>query len=789
PFRFSCIAIFISYALMTQSVSASSDLDMSFIHGGHSVDKDVWSALNDGIVPGQYLVDIVVNGNKSGKQILNITSQDTNDICFTPEWLSKSNIYVNQDFFKKGYNDNRQCYVLTKGDSTKVELDVSTQTLTLSIPQLGLAERPENVTWDYGTSAFRVNYNLNANTGRNYSGAFGAAALKANVGNWVINSNTTVTSTESSNDFSIDMFTATRAIQSIRADLSVGKTQSGDNILGSTGTYGFSIIRNNNMKPGNLGYSPVFTGIANGPSRVTLSQEGRILYSEVVPAGPFSINDVSLYTSGDVKMSIIGDDGQEHTQYFPISVISGQLNPGQHEFKIDSGIPDDNSNLEGGILSAAYGYGMNNTTFRSGFVVNQDYHGLSTGLITNIGKVGAVAAEGAWSVAKYRYKPQKSGSKTQFTWSKRFETTGTGLRASWSRTHNDKFTTLSQFDPQELWNENRKGRKVKGEWNVGVSQPVKGLFSMSLSGWQRDFHDTTGKDAGLSGSLSTRIGDISLNLGATGSRNTEGMKNWAVSASVSVPFTAFDRRYSSSTSVTTSKGGGIGISTGVSGSLTDSFSYGINGGRDSDGSETSGLTMSYSGDKVMMGANLNQSSSNGTSGSASVSGSVLAVPKARSVMFSKTTSDTIAVVNVKDTPGVKVTSGSGDTDSNGNLVVPLSSYDWNSVTIEAGSLPLDTELATTSKKIVPADQAVVWMPFEAVKVKRYLLQVKYKDGNFVTGGTWARDKKNTPLGFVANNGVLMLNTVESLSDITIGKCQIPAYKLKDTEKLQEITCE
>lgn len=789
PFRLSCVAIYISCALMSQTVNASTELDMSFIHGGHSVDKEAWGALNDGIVPGQYLVDVIINDKKAGKQILDITSQDRDGICFTQEWLGKSNIFINQDFFKSGYNSNRQCYVIANADSAKVEFDVSTQTLTLNIPQLGLAERPESVDWDYGTSAFRVNYNLNANTGRNYSSAFGSAALKANVGKWVVNSNSTITSGNSGNEFSIDMFTATRAIQSLRADLAVGKVQSGDNILGSTGTYGFSLTRNNNMKPGYLGYSPVFTGIANGPSRVTLSQDGRILYSELVPAGPFSINDVSLYTSGDVKMSIIGDDGREYIQYFPVSIMAGQLNPGQHEFKIDSGIPDDDSKLEGGVLSASYGYGMKNMTFRSGIVINQDYHGLSAGLITGLGKLGAVSAEGAWSVAQYKFQPQRSGSKAQFTWSKRFEETGTGLRASWSRTQNSDFTTLSQFNPKELWEKDKNGRKVKDEWNIGISQPVKGLFSLSLSGWQRNYHNITGKDAGLSGSVSTRIGDVSLNLGATGSRNTQGMNDWAVSASVSVPFTAFERRYSSSTSVTTSKGQGVGISSGLSGSLSDRLSYGISGGRDSDGSGTSGLTMSYSGDNVMVGASLNQSSHNGTSSSASVSGSILAVPEARSVMFSKTTSDTVAVINVKDTPGVKVTSGSGNTDKNGNLVVPLSSYDWNSVTIEAGSLPLDTELATTSKKLVPADQAVVWMPFEAVKVKRYLLQVKHKDGNFVEGGTWARDTKNTPLGFVANNGVLMINTAEALGDITVGRCQIPASRLKETEKLQEIICD
>ncbi|HBA6989891.1 TPA: fimbria/pilus outer membrane usher protein, partial [Escherichia coli] len=170
--------------------------------------------------------------------------------------------------------------------------------------------------------------------------AFGSADLKANIGHWVVSSSATA-STGDSGDSSatINMFTASRAIRLLSADLLVGKTSTGDSMLGSTGTYGVSLSRNNSMKPGNLGYTPVFSGIANGPSRVTLTQNGRLLYSEMVPAGPFSITDVPLYTSGDVTMKVTGEDGREQTQVFPLAVMNGQLSPGEHEFNLAAGLP------------------------------------------------------------------------------------------------------------------------------------------------------------------------------------------------------------------------------------------------------------------------------------------------------------------------------------------------------------------------------------------------------------------------------------------------------------------
>ncbi|HEC8710297.1 TPA: F4 (K88) fimbrial usher FaeD [Salmonella enterica subsp. enterica serovar Poona] len=798
-FRRGALALAMAAAFASTTTAAGEKLDMSFIQGGAGINPEVWAALNGNYAPGRYLVDLSLNGKDIGKRILDVTPQDSEALCLTDAWLTGAGVYVSADYFREGYDATRQCYVLTKAPSAKVDFDVSTQSLALSIPQQGLVKMPENVEWDYGTDAFRVNYNANANTGRHNTSAFGSADLKANVGRWVVSSSATASTGDSGdNEATINMFTATRAIRSLSADLAVGKTSTGDNLLGSTGTYGVSLSRNNSMKPGNLGYTPVFSGIADGPSRVTLAQSGRMLYSAMVPAGPFSITDVPLYTSGDVTMTVTGDDGREQKQVFPLSVMSGQLSPGEHEFSVAAGMPDDDSDLEGGVFAASYGYGLDGLTLRAGGVFNRDWQGASAGTVLGLGYLGAVSADGAYATAKYR-DGSRSGNKVQLAWNKQLELTDTGLRVSWSR-QSAEYEDMSSFDPTELWGQENHGRRIKNEWNAGISQPVGGLFSLSVSGWQRSYYPASttgsyryagdnGRDTGITGSLSTQIKGVSLNLGWSGSRNTQGENNWSASASVSVPFTLFDRKYSSSTSVSTGKDGGIGFSTGVSGSLNDRFSYGFGGGRDSGGGGTGYLNASYSGDRAYLSGTMNHSTGSGTSGSVSASGSVLAVPAARDVVFSRNSSDTVAVVNVKDTPGVKVTSGDGQTNGDGNLVVSLNSYDWNTVTIDAGTLPLNTELATTSMKVVPTDSAVVWMPFDALKVHRYLLQVKQRNGEFVPGGAWARDSKNTPLGFVANNGVLMINAVDRPGDITLGQCRIPAAKLQETEKLQEITCE
>lgn len=792
------LALAITMALGSKAAWPEEKLDMSFIQGGSNLNSDAWAALNGNYAPGRYLVDLSLNGKNEGKQILDVTPQDSNSLCLTDSWLAKAGVFINPDYFRQSFDAARQCYVLAKAPAVTVDFDVATQSLALGIPQSGLVKTAEDVEWDYGTNAFRMNYNINGNTGRHNSAAFGSADLKANVGRWVVSSLATATTGDTGgSDASVEMFTATRAIRALRADLAVGKTQTGNSLLGSTGTWGVSLSRNNSMRPGNLGYTPVFTGVANGPSRVTLLQGGRTLYSDMVPTGPFSITDVPLYTSGDVTMTVTGEDGREQVQVIPLSVMAGQLSPGQNEFSIAAGMPDDDSDQSGGIFSASWGYGLPRLTVRAGGVLNKDWRGATAGTVADLGWFGALSADVARARAEYDRQPSRTGNKLQLGWSKQLELTNTGLRVSWSRQDKD-FEEMSAFDSHSWWYRDERGRRVKHEWNAGISQPVVGLFSLSVSGWQRNYYAATdswnddednGKDRGITGALSTWIKGVSINLAVSATKNTWDETNRAVSASVSVPFTLFEHRFSSNTAVTNSKDGGTGFSTGISSSLNDRFSYGLGGGRDSGGGTSSYANAAWSGDRANLSGTVNHSSSAGTSGSASIAGSVLAVPAARDVMLSRTTSDTVAIVNVKDTPGVKLTSGLGETDTDGSQVVPLNSYDWNTVTIDAATLPMNTELTTTSQRVVPTDKAVVWMPFDALKVRRYLLQVRQQNGEFVPGGSWARDSKNTPLGFVANNGLLMINAVDVPGDITLGQCRIPAAKLQETEKLQEITCD
>jgi len=803
----------LSAPAVTQAPTASSGkLDFSFIQGGTGVDPSAWEAVNSQYIPGHYLLDVVVNDKKPVKQTLDILPADRDALCLNADWLIRAGIFLDTTYFKETYNQARNCYVLAKAPSVSVDLDMASQTLTLGLPQVAQAASPENVDWDYGHSAMRANYSANVSANDVDTSAFGSLDLKGNAAGWVITSTITATQEETN----VAMLTASRPIKALQADALVGKTFVGDSLLGSAGVIGGGLRSNSSMRANDIGYRPVFSGVARSNARVALIQAGSTLWSQPVPPGPFAIRDVTLLTSGDVEMVITEQDGSVTRQVFPLTVVSGMIAPGEREFSAAMGVRDDKDQdhgADGGMGSLSYGYGLGSLTLRGSTLVHRDFQGISAAMATSLGDLGGVSLGSAWQQAMYDDGKTEHGVKQQATWNKTFSRTGTNVYLNLSR-DSERFTDFASFTPER----NRRckvqtdfggfvigpggiplpgqfcldgiDRQNRNEINLGVSQGL-GTLSTGLTGWKRDYWNSSSTETGITGSLSAQVHGATVSFGGSMSqnRNDSGTQdNWSASLSVSIPFSVGERRYSSWTTTTTGKQGGVGVSSGISGSVNDRLSYSVGGGRSSDGAAQGTVSGSYTGNRAGIGVSMTQSSS-GTIGSATMTGSVLAVPVAKSVIFSRTVSDTVAVANIKDTPGVKLFSGMDATDNAGNVVIPLSGYRYNTVTVDAATLPHNVELGSTSQGVVPTEQAVVYMPFETWKVHRYLLQLRRANGRFVSSGTWAKDEQGSPLGFVAQNGVLFMNSVTQPGDIQVGDCRVPATKIKDTEKVQEVICE
>lgn len=764
--------------------SYSTEFDLSFLQGGSQIDPSAWENMNSKYVSGRYLVDVELNDRPIGKRIITTTDKDKDALCLSEGWLQGAGLSVNTEFYAPYFNADRQCYVLAKEPNTTIDFDFSTQRIKFMMPQKGLSKntyKPQG--WDYGMTAIRMNYNANVNVNDVGSDAYSSIGVKANLGHWVVT--TSVSVTQDSVD--VPMITATRALRGLMADLTFGKTFVRNSLVGGAGLLGVGLASNSSMLSNDFGYTPVFSGIANSYARVTLTQNGSMVYSEMVPPGPFDISNANLLNSGDVTMTITEKDGSVRTQLFPLTIVPNMLNPRESEYSVYAGVREGSvdGDLSGIFTAGSFGYGFDDYTLTSSTLLHIDYAAVGVGLVRGLGKWGNLGLEGAYSYSKYDDASTCSGGRYSLSYAKTFNKY-TNLQLIGAQYTSRNYVSFSEFSPWEVkdidWNEQ------KTQYELSLSHQLNDAISTGFSAWHRVFRGKAEPSAGANINLFSRFDYFSFSFGGNYSQRGE-KQAYAVSVSVSVPFDAFDRKFSSFGGINITNAGDHSYTAGVSSNIGENFDYSasmgwINNSEDKNYS----LSSSYRGDRTLLNAQLSSHGRNVT-GSASLSGSAIVLPEQRDILFTRDISDTIAIASVKDVPGVRFVSSPYPTNDKGNAVIPLNDYDLNRITLEGQTLPIDTEFLTTNQEVVPVSGAVVYMPFDSVKVKRYLFQIKQRSGEFVPNGTWATSSTGVPLGFIAQNGILFVNSVDELKGMSLGQCVIKGSVIKDTDKLQEVVCD
>ncbi|MGU6680213.1 fimbria/pilus outer membrane usher protein, partial [Salmonella enterica subsp. enterica serovar Javiana] len=181
-----------------------------------------------------------------------------------------------------------------------------------------------------------------------------------------------------------------------------------------------------------------------------------------------------------------------------------------------------------------------------------------------------------------------------------------------------------------------------------------------------------------------------------------------------------------------------------------------------------------------------------TSVSGSISGTLLGTADS-GLLMTKESSDTLGIVRIPDVSGIRI-NRSAPTNSKGYTVVSLSDYSLNQVSVDMDNVPDNLDLSTTSYNVVPTDKAVVYREFGAEHIQRYILQVKERDGRIINGGT-ARTDNGLDAGFIANNGVLLMNMLAVPTRVSVDRgndsvCHFSMNGIKaNTNKVQEVRCE
>lgn len=266
------------------------------------------------VAEGEYTVSVFVNQQDTGQYTLNFVKNAQGQIApeITPAQLETWGVNVPQvPELKHLPKDLPLTDLGTLIPDASARLELGRLRLDLSIPQVAmqpaLSRNADPALWDNGIPALMMNYNLSAGrTTNSYNeglktrndNLFASVRAGANAGPWRLRSTITHTRfeysggrNESAGSQSRTTFTNTylmRDIRPLRSSLQLGETSTGSDVFDGFSFRGLKLSSNEQMLPGQMrGYAPAVSGVANSNARVTVRQNGNIIYETYVAPGRF----------------------------------------------------------------------------------------------------------------------------------------------------------------------------------------------------------------------------------------------------------------------------------------------------------------------------------------------------------------------------------------------------------------------------------------------------------------------------------------------------------------------
>ncbi|ENA9835968.1 PefC/AfrB family outer membrane usher protein [Escherichia coli] len=779
----------------------ATELNLDFIQGTSVVPSILKT--NSAFPAGQYIVDVVVNNERTGRANLIISGEDeqNNNLCLTSEWLDNAGVMMKKDAYINAFNKERQCYILTQNSHTTVDFDYGQQALKFNIPQAYLLSKTDPARWDYGVNGGRLKYygNFNKTVHKDFN-AFGNFDAGINLGRWVLSSNMNVSHTDNKTEFTSSDLTLSTAISQVQGDLLLGKSQTRTELFTDFNFYGAALRSNSNMRPWeSRGYAPDISGIASTPSRITVKQNGYTVYSKMVSAGPYRLDDLRPMGNGDLLVIVEDESGNKTEHVYPVTTLPTLLRPGEFQYNVAVGKKNKSNELDKAFSSdtglfwlGSLDYGFSTTTLNSAFILNKDYQSGGLGVTQMLGGLGALSLSANVSKASYDNGEDKTGQSFSARYAKSF-TDRTDLQLLTYRYRSKGYEEFSDFSPRDHWHKERH----KSRYEARISHRLDGAY-LSGSYWHQDYWSREGYDSGSTLSVSTTaFGSVSLFLNGSYSKYAYSDKvDYSTSLSISIPFDVSGKRHYSRNSIGYAHNSGAVFNTGVSATITDRLNYTLNANSNSKGDLGVYASGSYAFDSIQTNFGVSKSHSdtgqNNTSIYGGISGSLLGTAET-GLIVSRESSKTLGIVSVPGVKGIKF-NGSMPTNKDGNTVVWLSEYTENSININMDNVPDNLDFNATSYKVVPTENAIIYRKFDFNNIIRYILRIKYHNGEYLSGGEAITDQ-GVNAGYISGNGVLLMSllTEPEFISVNIGEgeqCRFSTHGLgQNTNNVQEVICE
>jgi len=729
--------------------------------------------LGNPVEPGRYSVDIYLNGNFISRDDIELVQSDTPSQArpCVPARLLQSLGLSDDARAAVEADGNAQCIDLEALiEGARLRYDDSQLRLDLSLPQVALQRQARGYVApelrDHGITAAFFGYTANYYRSQGAQSSYAGITTGVNLGGWRLRHRSSITHNAQGTQFRTLNSYLQHDLPRWDSQFTVGQSNTGGELFDSVGFTGLRVATDERMLPDSLrGYAPVVRGVAQGNARVTIRQNGAVLYETTVAPGPFAIDD--LYPnagSGDLEVAVTEADGREERFTVAFSAVPQALREGSQRFSVTAGALRDTGLAQDALrfVEGTYARGVSNrVTLLGGVQVARHYQAGLAGAAFNTA-FGAIGADITHARASLPGMRPQSGQSYRLNYQRSVARTGTNLGLAAYRYSTEGFLTLGDasrmsFDRPQAADE--FVMRTRQRFQLNFSQRMGERGQLYLAGGHVAYWNRPGKHNDLQLGFHSSYRRANYTVSATRYRMASGAPDTRLSFMVSLPLGRAGAAPRATASYSDSRMGSQG-QLGINGSLgaDRALSYSLSGSHARSRQSYSAYA-NYQGSYADLSAGYNRS--NGSSSfNAGATGSV--VLHGGGINFGPTLGDSFALVEAKGAQGAKVGSGRNVTVAgNGYAVLPYTSpYRWNQVHLDTAELPLGVEVMASSQRVAPSAGSIVKVAFQSSREQLWLIDASDADGHPLPYGAQVTHPDGRLLGQVGQGGVVALRGLQ-----------------------------
>jgi len=737
---------------------------------------------------GTYAADIYLNNRLLGRE--NVTVREIEGksvVCFNPTLVALTGLRTSQLSSKQLKELRREdnCTALEALQaSASAQMLLSDMRLNINIPQAYLNRTARGSVdpelWDDGSNAFYATYDNSYF--KQKSGGYESESFYSklgggiNINGWMFrHSGAWRWNKNQGSGYSVFSNNLQRDITPLRSRLLIGDANSSGNMFNTFMFRGVQLATSEQMLPDSQrGYAPVVRGIAQTNARVRIKQNGSLIYETTVPPGEFAIND--LYPSGyggDLNVTVTESDGRETSFSVPYASVSEMIRPGSYRYSALLGtLRNQGVSYTPKVFQATVQHGINNwLTGYSGLLGTGDYY---AGLLG--GAIGTPVGAFALDITGARFDDgttAQNGVSVRASYSKYITATNSSISLAAYRFSSSGYLDLT--DAVHLVDYHKQN---KSEWSSLLNRPQNRLSvtlnqrlgekggSLYTSGYVENYWNKVGSDVQYQVGYTNNYRSVSYGLSVNRSK-TGGYSETQYLLSFSMPL-GRSSHAPYINSYTTRSDDGVSSQLGLSGILgeQDQINYNLSLARDEDGEGSGNFSGSYRFNNTQLKGSY--AKGNGYySYTAGMNGSIVVLPDA--FIASPYSGDTLAVVQAKGAEGASIEGYPGvNINSFGYALVPyLTPYHINKIAINPEGMPMDAELETSIKQVVPRLGAIVKVDYPTKRGQAILIRAQLPNGEVLPFGASVKTDDGRDVGVVAQGGQMFIRLDDDIKHLQV----------------------